>query len=290
MLTIWQIIILGAVQGLTEFIPVSSSGHLEIVPKLLGWNQLSTDLMLFAHLGTLLALLIFFRLDLWQLAKSLLKAVTSRVRRGKIEIDKQDRKNIRLIWLIILGAIPAAVLGILLDSRIESFYDAQTSSNERVVTAVTLSAMAVVGILFIMSFHSNRKKRIDLDRFPVIRAIVVGFSQVLAFVRGVSRSGITMLSAQALGLSRVGAARYSFLLSIPLLLGTSAVSILDLTKLSTADLNAILPQAIAITLSSFIFGFLAIRYLLNYLQKNSLAAFGWYRIVFAVIAALLLFS
>jgi len=290
MLTIWQIIILGAVQGLTEFIPVSSSGHLEIVPKILGWEQLSTNLMLFAHLGTLLALLIFFRWDLWNLLKSLIKAVTTRVGKGKVTIDKQDKLNLRLIGLILLGAIPAAVLGLLLNSRIEAFYDAQADNNQRLVTAVTLAAMAFVGILLIVSSRRNKKKYIDLERFPAIRAVAVGFSQALAFIRGVSRSGITMISAQALGLNRVDAARYSFLLSIPLLIGTSALSILDVAKLPMSELNAILPQAIAIAISSFVFGLLAIRYLLNYLKQNSLAAFGWYRIVFAVIAALLLLS
>lgn len=285
-----QIFILGALQGLTEFIPVSSSGHLEIVPKLLGWGQLSTNLMLFAHLGTLLALLIFFRKDLWQLVSSFFKALFTRLFKGKVEINKQDKINLRLILLILLGAIPAAILGLLLNSQIESFYDQQIGSNERLVNLITLAAMAIVGILLVISSRPSKTKRVELHKFSPVKAIIVGFSQALAFIRGVSRSGITMLSGQALGLNRVDAARYSFLLSVPLLIGTSVLSILDLRDLTANELNQILPQAALITFSSFLFGFLAIRYLLNFLQKNSLAAFGWYRIIFAVIAAALLLT
>lgn len=289
MLNVWQLIFLGAVQGLTEFIPVSSSGHLEIVPKLFGWSVPSTNLMLFAHFGTLLALLVFFRKDLAELIISTTKAAAWRTNIVKGKLSKEDSQNTRLVILIILACVPAGILGLLFDKQIVSaFYDQQTDDN--LINLITLGAMAAVGLIFILTSNSFRKRRIELVRFPAWRALLVGASQVLAFVRGVSRSGITILAGQFLGLNRVDAARFAFLVSIPLLMGSSLLAVLDLRQLTTSELNAILPQAIVILLSSFAFGLLAIRYLLKYLQHNSLAAFGWYRIIFAAVAALLLFA
>jgi undecaprenyl-diphosphatase len=286
MTNIFQALLLGAVQGATEFIPVSSSGHLELLPSIFGWEKLSTDLIQFAHFGTFLALLIYFRNDIKDLIVAALRWLSYQTNKS-LKPTKEDRVQWKLITQIILAVIPAAILGVLFESKIEALYD--QSPDQRIPAAITIIGMALVGAAFLVVDNLVRnRKRIDLEKLPNSKILVIGLSQALAFIRGVSRSGITIFTGQLVGLNRVDAAKFSFLLSLPIMAGTSLLSIKDLLSLSSENLTAIAPTALAILVSSFVCGLLAIRFLLSYLQKNSLAAFGWYRIAFAALAAAIL--
>lgn len=283
----FQAIFLGLIQGLTEFIPVSSSGHLEIVPALFGWNKPSTILILFAHLGTLVALIIFFRSDLWQYVQTLWTVI-----RRQPEAKKQHhQQNLKLIRNVAIATIPAAIIGVLIN-KFASFYNNFYDSGQytQLAQLVTLIAMALVGFIFTISSDWFRSKKVPSEKLSWIKALLIGIAQVAAFIRGVSRSGITLLTGQAVGMSRVEAAKFTFLMSIPLIAATSVYGIYELTKLPPEQMHVELPYAILTMVSSGVFGWLAIRYLLDYLKNNSLQVFGWYRIAFALVAALLLFT
>lgn len=278
--TLLQAAFLGIVQGLTEFIPVSSSGHLQIIPDLFGWKSPSTTFILLAHIGTLLALLIYFRQDLWQFALSLWRFARSQ---GKVKHG--DRQNLSVIVKVVLATIPAGLFGLLLEQRIDSFYtDATTFPIPSVITA---TAMLVLGIVFLFAEKLFTGKKGDLNKLSLPGAILIGIMQVLALLRGVSRSGITILTGLGVGLTREGAARFSFLMSIPIMTATSLFAILDVLKSSEGLGNQDLVTGVVALITSFIFGFIAIKFLLSYLQRNSLAVFGWYRIAFAVIVLII---
>lgn len=279
--------VLGIIQGLTEFIPVSSSGHLEVIPTIFGNDKPSTTLILFAHLGTLLALIWYFRETIWQYIQAF-AGLFPKWQPQKTKTRKLQADSRRIVRNVIIASIPAGIIGLAVDQQVQNFYD--SSSFGSIPILVTLIAMAVLGLVFILSDGWFKGKKLPLADLPWLRAGVVGTSQALAFIRGVSRSGISVIVGQFAGLSRVDAAKFSFLMSIPLITATSIIGIIDLVQLPTDQFNQQLPTAIAITISSAISGWLAIRFLLNYLEKNGLAIFGWYRIGFAVVAALLLFS
>lgn len=277
-------ILLGVIQGATEFIPVSSSGHLEVVPVIFGWEQPSTIIILFAHFGTLLALILYFRQDIWEYIKTLIFIIQHK---GE-KTPKQVRQNLQIIKLVLLATIPAGVIGYLAQDAITGFYDSAESSD--MVIAITLSAMSALGAVFIMSDSWFNSKKKDLHELGWKAAVITGASQALAFVRGVSRSGISLLVGQSFNLSRVEAAKFSFLMSIPLITATSILGVIELFQLESTEFAAQLPPAIVVMVSAFVSGYLAIRYLLNYLAKHGLSAFGWYRIIFAIVAALLIFA
>ncbi len=278
-----QSVILGIIQGLTEFIPVSSSGHLWLIPKVFGWENPSTSYILFLQLGTLLALLIYYRKLIIDYAKSLIRYL-----QNKSHVQKEDRINIKVIINIILATIPAGVIGVLLDSRIEQLYD--NKDNERIAILATVGALIFIGLLFIFSNRIFRTKKYDLEKLTIKNAIIIGFAQSLALMRGVSRSGITLLSGQALGLKRFSAAEFSFLMSIPIITASSLFGVYNFLKMPQAQMQQELVPAIIGMLAAFISGFIAIKFLLNFLKTNSLVSFGVYRIIFALIIAAILLA
>lgn len=278
--TLLQSAFLGVVQGLTEFIPVSSSGHLQIIPDLFGWESPSTTFILLAHIGTLLALLIYFRQDIWQFMLSIWRFITQK---GKVKHN--DQSNLSLIVKVILATIPAGLLGLVLEQRIESFYT--DSGAFPIPSVITALAMLALGIFFLFAERFFTGKKGDLNKLSFRNAIIIGFMQVLALLRGVSRSGITILTGQGVGLTREAAARFSFLMSIPIMLATSTFAILDVIKSPEGLANQDLATGVVALVTAFISGFAAIKFLLSYLQKNSLSAFGWYRIIFAVIVLII---
>lgn len=277
--TLIQAAILGIIQGLTEFIPVSSSGHLQIIPYVLGWPNPSTELVLFAHFGTLLALLIFFRKKLWNYVKVIWLKLTTK------ELDKTQTSELNIVIKILVAAIPAGILGALLDSRISAFYD---NGDPKISALLALTAMLIFGIVFLFIDQLVGKK-VELQKLSFKKAVVIGLSQALAFFRGVSRSGITIITSRSLGLSKIDAAEFSFLISIPIIAGSSLLDFYEMTKMSAAEISSFLPTALVMGLFAFIFGLLAIKFLLNYLKNHSLRAFGWYRIAFAIIIAVIIF-
>ncbi len=277
---IFQSIILGIVQGLTEFIPVSSSGHLELLPKVLSFNEPSTEYIIFLHFGTLVALVIYFR-------KKILSLIKSSINYLKGNRDSIVKSDINLIKLLVIATIPAGIIGLILENTIENFYD--SSANSTVAALLTIIPLIVVGVFFLFTDKLFKNSTKDLESLNVNKSLTIGFAQALALIRGVSRSGITLISGQALGLSRVAAAEFGFLMSIPIVTATSLLSIYTIIsgKLELSSNDTLI--YIVGFLSAFISGFLAIKFLLSFLKKNGLRVFGIYRIIIGLILLIVIF-
>ncbi len=265
--TLAQALIMGIVQGLTEFLPVSSSGHLIVVPSLLGWddafiNSLAFSVML--HLGTLCALLAYFRADWFRLVPAGLAALRDRSFRGD-----PDR---RLAWLLVAATIPAAIAGLLLDTLIA------TTFREIGLVAVTL----VVGgaILWLADRRGGQQRGVHDVTLPV--ALAIGAAQALALVPGISRSGISIAAARFAGLDRAAAARFSFLMATPVTAGAVLFQARRLVA-GEAGVDVSVGPLIVGMLAAFVAGALAIAVLLRYLRTSSLDVFVWYRIALAAV-------
>jgi len=271
-----QAAILGIIQGLTEFLPISSSGHLILARHFFGWDQtwplnnpqidLSLDLAL--HLGTALAVLFYFREDLWRIFSSLGSKDTNR---------RQDRC---LAIGIILGSIPAAVIGKLLESQVEVILRSHL---------VLIGVFLIVFGILLWGFDRFRRKTMGIEDVTIGNAFWIGVAQTLALMPGVSRSGITMTAGMAFGLKREAAARFSFLLMTPIVVGAALAKLLDLRHVPSDTLHQVLPSLAIGFVTSTIVGVLCIAFLLKYLRSNSLLPFTIYRILLgaAVIAALI---
>ncbi len=276
-----QSLILGIVQGLTEFIPVSSSGHLQLIPQLVGWQVPSTIFVLFTNLGTLLALVIYFRQELWQFGRAVVVFCRNRFKVA----DPQNQKQLSLLAKILIATIPAGLIGLVVNKFVDSFYTNASSTDQWLITAM---AMIMVGVVFTVSDYIFQNAKINLDKISPLQAILIGFSQALAFIRGVSRSGITMLTAGILGFDKLTAAKFSFLMSIPISLATTLLAFKDLFSLPAGQLQTEAVSSGIGLLAAFISGYLAIKFLLQFLQKNGLTSFGWYRIIFGAAAILVM--
>lgn len=195
-MSIIEAIVLGIVQGLTEFLPVSSTGHLRIVPAFLGWDDPGAAFTAVTQLGTMAAVLVFFREDLWRIARSFVRSL----KRG--EARDQDA---RLGWYILLGTIPIAIFGLAFRNQIES--------GARDLYLIS-TALIVLGLVLLAAERVGTRER-DMDKITTRDGVVVGLAQALALVPGVSRSGATITAGLFLGLDRAAAARFSFLLSVP---------------------------------------------------------------------------
>ena len=253
-------IILGIVQGLTEFLPVSSSGHLNVFPWMFGWEALSDGMDVAMHIGTLLALVIFFFKDWLELIKAGYKKA----------IKKEDTKEGRIFWYLVAATIPAGILSLILDEISEKIIG-EDLNFQMFIIALTLIVMGI--ILYIVDKKS--KSEISYEKINLKQSIIVGSSQAIAAAfPGVSRSGITMTVARALKIDRESAAKFSFLLATPI---TFAAVIFDMSNF-VFDLALILG-----ILSSFIVGVIVIKFLLEYLRKGSFKVFAIYRIIFGAI-------
>ncbi|MBI3747772.1 MAG: undecaprenyl-diphosphatase UppP [Chloroflexi bacterium] len=263
--TALQALVMGIVQGLTEFLPVSSSGHLIIVPFLFGWNDPFIDSLAFSvmlHIGTLLALLIYFWADWLRLIPAGFAAIRDRSFRGD-----PDR---RLAWLLVASTIPAAIVGFLFNDIIES------SVREVGLVAVTLVVGG--GILWLADRRGSRAKGVADVSFPV--AVGIGVAQAVALVPGISRSGISISAARFAGLDREAAARFSFLMATPVIAGAA---VFELRKLVTgeAGVDVSLEPLVVGMVAAFVSGMLAIGVLLRYVRTRSMNVFVWYRLVLA---------
>ncbi len=257
---IYQSIILGAVQGLTEFLPISSSAHLNVFPWIFNWQPLSDGMDVALHIGTLLALIIFFFKDWVNLVKAGYKKA----------IKKQDSTDGKIFWYLVIATIPAGILSLILD-KISSKIIGENINVQMFIIAISLIIMGI--LLYIADKKS--KSTTDYEHISLKQAVIIGISQAFAAAfPGVSRSGITMTVARALKVDREGAAKFSFMLAMPI---TLAAVVFDLDKFQF-DLSLILG-----ILTSFIVGFLIIKFLMNYLKKGSFKAFAIYRIIFGII-------
>jgi undecaprenyl-diphosphatase len=284
---ILQTVFLGVLQGVTEFIPVSSSGHVDVVPQLLGWDKPSTLFILLSHTGTLIAVIWYFRKLLWKYTLAVIKLAQARFKFEQVETHAA-RVNLRQIGIVAIATIPAAILGALVESRVEGFYDDPANAESGIL--LTMLAMFALGLVF-LSYQQYIHPRIhDLHTVGWKKALIIGVAQCLAFVRGTSRSGITLVVGQFAGLDRQTAAELSFLMSVPLIAGSTGLAVLKLSALDPATLQNQLTLGVIGLVSAMVSGYLAIRFLMNYLRNNSLQVFGWYRIVFAIIVLLILMA
>jgi undecaprenyl-diphosphatase len=262
-----QALIMGIVQGLTEFLPISSSGHLILVPFLLGWTDpfitsLAFSVML--HIGTLIALLVYFRADWLRLVPAGVATIRDRSFRGD-----PDR---RLAWLLVAATIPAAIAGFLLNDIIEN--------NVREPGLVALMLVIGAAILWLADRWGARTKGVEDVTFPV--SFVIGVAQAFALIPGISRSGISISAARFAGLDREAAARFSFLMATPV---TAGAAIFELRKLATgeAGVTVSLGPLLVGMFAAFVAGMLAIGLLLRYLRTRSLNVFVAYRLVVAAV-------
>jgi len=259
-------IILGIIQGITEFLPISSTGHLILIREFFNidfTNSLAIDATL--HFATALAVILYFREDIVRLLKSLLFFVQRK------PVDKDDSV---LILAILIGTIPAVFLGLLLESSIESVF----RTPERVAWVLIIGS-----VLFVIAekVHAHFLLKTDVS---VKRGLIIGLFQALALFPGMSRSGATISGGMLLGLSREGAARFAFLLSIPIILGAGSKKMLELGTLNL-PLNEWFVILIA-CVTAFVFGIFSIHYLLKFLRKYSLMPFVYYRVALALIVFL----
>ena len=262
-----QAIVLGIVQGLTEFLPVSSSGHLIVVPALLGWDDPFIESLAFSvmlHVATLLALLIYFRSDWLRLIPAGLATIRDRSFRGD-----PDRK---LAWLLAASTVPAVIVGVLLDDLVE------TAFREPRLVAMTLVAGAVV--LWVADRLGSKQREISGLTFRA--AIGIGAAQALALVPGVSRSGISISAGLFAGLDREAAARFAFLMATPI---TAGAGLWELRKIVSGEIDVVLPivPLLAGMAASLVAGLLAIAVLMRYLRTNGVGIFVAYRIALAAL-------
>ena len=259
-ITIWQAIILGIVQALTEFLPISSSAHLNLIPWIMGWTQNlsfmeefegSFDVAL--HVGTLLAILIFFFKD-WI---SLIKGGFNQV------VKKEKTTEGRMFWYLVAATIPGGILGLLADKFLEDYLK----------TAYLLMAIVLIVMGIILYLVDEKcKSKTDYEHMSFKQTFLIGLSQALAFIPGVSRSGITMTTGRLMGVDRESTAKYSFMLAAPITFGAA------LYKLVSGAFTINLSFAIGI-LTSFVVGLFIIKFLLDYLKKGSFKLFAIYRVV-----------
>ena len=273
MLELLQAIILGIVQGLTEFLPVSSSGHLLLGQYFLGLDQnrfgLSFDVAL--HMGTLIAVVSYFWRDLIRMVRAFLRSCVYR--------NLKNDPDQRLAYLVIASAVPAALIGFLF----EDFFEDTVRSPWVVVFNFIL-----VGVLFIVGEAVGTRTR-RASKLGFGEALSIGLAQAMALVPGVSRSGATITLGLLLGLRREEAAKFSFLMSVPIIAGAGSLKVAQVIA-AGMDMQQIVLFVVGFVTSAAI-GYVTIRFLLNYLTNHSLRAFAYYRFgIAAVVIVLLLFG
>lgn len=253
--------ILGLVQGLGEFLPISSSAHLIITPWLFGWQDPGLGFDVALHWGTLLAVVVYFRSDIYLLAKGFVHSLIPSTR------DLQNNIYQKLSWLLIIASIPAAIIGKLLE---------KAADKELRSPLIIIITMVTFGIVLLVVDHVSKKTK-NLDKISKLDAFLIGCSQALALIPGVSRSGSTMTTGLALGFKRADAARFSFLMAIPVTFGAGLLKLKDFHQgVSTGEL-------VVGFVTAAVVGFVCIKYLLQYLAKHDFRIFVWYRFIFAAV-------
>jgi undecaprenyl-diphosphatase len=267
---ILQVIVLGVIQGLTEFLPVSSTAHLYLTSWLLGWQTEALDFDIMLHIGTLFALLIYFFRDWLQIIGQAFGL--------RVGHDNELRLNHMLLWLLAIGTVPIGIVGFLFNKQAETTWR----------TPWVMGAMLIiVGILMYFAENSSRKAR-DLASVNGPDAMFIGVAQALAVIPGTSRSGISISAGLFRDLTSQTAARFSFLLSAPAIAGAAAKAFWDMHK--AHQLHAVLetPFLVGVAVSA-ITGCIVIGWFLHYLRRSSLRPFVYYRIIFGIIVLALAF-
>lgn len=261
-MTILQATILGIVQGLTELLPISSSAHLFLIPWIFNWDiPESFDVAL--HFGTLLAIGIFFFKDWIELIKGGFNQL----------VKKKKTTEGKMFWYIVLATIPGGIIGFILDKYAESIL------TKPIIIAIALIIMGII-LYFV---DKNAKKETEYKNMTLKQTFLIGLSQSLAFIPGVSRSGITMTTGRLMGVKRESAAKYSFMLSAPIVLAATIFKIKDFIEFFlVAEVTGIIAFAMGVIMS-FIVGIFVIKFLLDYLKKGSFKGFAIYRVIVGII-------
>jgi undecaprenyl-diphosphatase len=260
-----QAIVLGIVQGLTEFLPVSSTAHLRIVPAFVGWKDPGAAFTAVVQLGTVAAVLVYFRDDLWRIARAFLRSLRNPAARRE--------HDARMGWYIVVGTIPIAVLGLAFKNPIEHQF--------RTLELVGGALIVFSFVMLAAERYSCRER--DLTGFTARDGLIIGFAQALALVPGVSRSGATISAGLFLDFDRTAAARYSFLLSVPAVVLSGLFELRHLGDGGGASAGA---TAVA-TLLAFVVGYASIAFLLRYLTRHSIGVFAAYRMALGAIVVTL---
>lgn len=258
-MNVWQSIIMGIVQGLTEFLPISSSGHLVIVPHLLGWRFSEQQTFVFDVLvqwGTLLAVVVYYWNDLVHIVIGFVQALLTR--------QPFSTQDARLGWYLILATIPAVVIGLFFKDSVQAAFSS--------VRATGFFLLLTAGILVLAELIGRRSR--TFGKITWVDALWIGAAQVVSLFPGVSRSGSTIAGAMTRNLDRPAAARFSFLMSVPVMLGAGTLALRDLAGMS--DMAVLIPPLLVGFVTAFIFGYVAIRWLISYLSRHSLFAFAAY--------------
>jgi undecaprenyl-diphosphatase len=269
-LLVWdylQAVVLGIIQGLTEFLPISSSAHLRIYPELFGWGDPGAAFTAVIQIGTELAVLIFFRHDIWRIASMWTKSLFRAEYRGHLDA--------RMGWFIIVGSLPIVVLGVLLKDVIERDF-----RNLWIIGTTLIVLGIVLGVADRIGGTSKQIKHISLRD-----AVLMGAAQALALVPGVSRSGATLSMGRFLGYDREAATRYAFLLAIPAVVGAG---LFELKEIPHGDNTYGWGPTIIATVVSFLVGYAAIAWLLRYISTRSYTPFVLYRVALGTAVLVLL--
>jgi undecaprenyl-diphosphatase len=266
-------IILGIIQGLTEFLPVSSSAHLALIPWLLGWNDQGLSFDIALHVGTVLAVIVYFFRDWVQvIAEGFGLSIGN-----TLGSDPAIRRNPRLLWLLVLGSVPAGIAGLLVKDLAENVW----RNNQYLIG----SMLILVGLFMWWADHQGSRRK-DLGNVSPTDSLTIGAAQALALVPGVSRSGITICAGLLRNLDRETAARFSFLLATPAIAGAAAKDAWDLMRHGggIASISPDMRTALLVgVIVSAIVGALTIKFFLNFLRRRSLSFFVWYRVIFGII-------
>lgn len=253
---LFQAFVLGLVQGLGEFLPISSSAHLVIVPWLFNWHDQGLAFDVALHWGTLVAVLTYFYNDVWLLIKGFFHSLSKSTR------DLESNTYQKLAWLLIIASVPGAVIGKLLES------EAETVFRSPLLIAITLS---VVGIILWIADRVGKKTK-NMNHITWQNSVLIGLAQAAAIIPGISRSGATMTSGLLMGFTREDAAKFSFLMSIPIIAGAGLLKLPEILHIENQM------EVLVGFLSATIFGFLAIKFMMRYISTKSFALFTWYRL------------
>ena len=277
-MNLFEAILLGIIQGLTEFLPISSTGHLTVAGKYM--NLISADhpeqwtaFIALIQLGTLLAVLVYFRKDLISIIKDFIQ--DNLIKRVKYS---EQTINSKLGWLIIIGTIPVVIIGLAFKDAIEG---ALTKNLYVIAASLIILALILALAEKIAKFNKN------LENITILDSIIIGFAQALSLIPGSSRSGTTITAGLFVGLNREAAARFSFLLSIPAVFASGVLQLYEAMKFVDQSMAV---NIIVATIVSGISGYLAIDFLLKYLKKNTTFLFIYYRIILGILILILLIT
>jgi undecaprenyl-diphosphatase len=269
-MNLFQAFILGIVQGATEYIPVSSSAHLVLVPWLLGWPDATFEFEVLIQLGTLVGVFVFFWQDIIAIAGAVMQGILRR--------KPFDTFEARLGWMVVIATVPAVVIGLLFKDIFAAAFSAPVFAGGLLIFTAALLVTAE-------RFGTRQRQ---LESLGWLDAIIIGFWQVAAMLPGISRSGATISGAVLKGFERDSAAKFSFLMSIPVLLGAGVIALLDL--LETETMVGQLPAISVGFVAAAVSGYLCIRWLLGYLQRHSLNVFAIYCVAVSLLTLIVAFA